>query len=150
MTKVSLVCSSGGHFFELYSLDAFWKEMDRFWVTFPGADTKSLLRGEKIYWGYCPTNRNIKNFIRNLFLAFNILRSERPDIVVSTGAGLGVPFIYVAKLMRIKTIYIDSITFTERISLTGKLVYFVADRFLVQWPELTRKYKKAEFRGTVL
>ncbi len=148
--KLCLVCSSGGHFIELYSLEAFWKDREHFWVTFPGADTEVLLKNEKKYWGYHPTNRNILNFIRNLLLAIIILKKERPDVLVSTGAGIGAPFIYVAKFMGIKTIYIESLTFTDKLSLTGKLVYFAADHFLVQWKALADRHGKAKFEGNIL
>lgn len=150
MSKLCLVCSSGGHLIEMHSLEAFWKDKDRFWVTFSGPDAESILRGERVHYGYHPTNRNIKNLFKNFLLALRILKLEKPDIVVSTGAGIGVPFIYAAKLMRIRTIYIESLTFIERMSLTGRLVYLIADHFLVQWPELARKYERAEYKGTVL
>lgn len=147
--KLCLVCSSGGHFFELYCLKQFWSQYEHFWVTFSKQDTCYLLQEEKVYWAYQPTNRNIKNFFRNLLLAWRILRREKPDAVISTGAGVGVPFLYLASFFRKKTIYIESITFVNTLSLSGKLVYPIVHHFLVQWPELTQKNKKAEFKGQV-
>ena len=64
--KLCLVCSSGGHFLELCFLKELWQEYDRFWITFPHRDTQSVLKNEKKYWAYCPTNRNLKNFVKNL------------------------------------------------------------------------------------
>lgn len=148
--KICLVCSSGGHFFELYSLATFWERHDHFWVTFPSADTNCLLKNEKRYDAFYPTTRNIINFVKNIFLAAKILSSEKPDMILSTGAGVGVPFIFIGRALNIKIIYIESLTFIDRLSLTGKLVYLFADHFLVQWPELTKKYKKAVFAGTVI
>ncbi|KPJ65845.1 MAG: hypothetical protein AMJ43_09865 [Coxiella sp. DG_40] len=148
--KICLVCSSGGHFFTLRSLQELWNRYDRFWVTFPAADTKFFLRTEKAYWAYYPTNRNIKNFIKNLFLAFKILQEQKPDVIISTGAGVAVPFMYMGKILRIKTIYIESLTRIETFSLSGKLAYPVVDCMLVQWPELASKYKRAIYRGQVI
>ncbi len=148
--KLCLVCSSGGHFFQLYSLKDFWQDHDRFWVTFLERDVNPLLLREKAYNAYHPTNRNILNFVRNTVLGFKILKKERPDYVISTGAGVGVPFIYTARILGIKTIYIETLTRVKTLSLTGRLLYPVVDHFIVQWPELAQKYKKAVFSGRVL
>jgi len=148
--KLCLVCSSGGHFLQLHSLKELWREYERFWVTFPHKDTQFLLQNEKKYWANYPTNRNIKNLIKNIFLAWKILiKKEKPDIVISTGAGVSVPFIYIARLVGIKTVYIESLARINNLSLSGKLVYPLAHYFLVQWPELAKKYQKAKFVGQV-
>jgi len=148
--KLCLVCSSGGHFLELCFLKELWQEYDRFWITFPHRDTQSVLKNEKKYWAYCPTNRNLKNFVKNLFLAYKLLRKEKPDVIISTGAGVAVPFILLGKLLKIKTIYLESITRINQVSLSGRLIYPFADKFLVQWPELVKKYIKAEYHGQVI
>ncbi|HAJ57602.1 MAG TPA: UDP-N-acetylglucosamine--LPS N-acetylglucosamine transferase [Candidatus Omnitrophica bacterium] len=148
--KLCLVCSSGGHFLQLYALKEFWQDHDRFWVTFLGRDVLPLLPQEKSYDAYHPTNRNIVNLVRNLFLAFRVLKKEKPDCIISTGAGVGVPFIYAGKILGIKTVYIETLTRVNTLSLTGRLVYYVVDHFIAQWPELAKKYKKAVFGGRVL
>ncbi len=148
--KLCLVCSSGGHLFELNSLEDFWKKHERFWVTFPSSDVEYILQKEKVYFAYHPTNRNIFNLFRNFILAVKILNKERPNVVITSGAGVGVPFIYIAKMLSIKTIYIESLTRIKDISLSGKLVYSVTDYFLVQWPDLAKKYRKAIYIATNL
>jgi UDP-N-acetylglucosamine:LPS N-acetylglucosamine transferase len=145
--KLALVCSSGGHFLQLYLLKELWKDYERIWVTFPGNDTEYFLSGEKVCWGYFPTNRNPINFFKNLILALQILSKERPDAVLSTGAGISVPFIFIAKIFRIKTIYIESLTRIDELSLSARLVYGVADHMFVRWPELAARYKKTEYKG---
>ncbi len=148
--KICLVCSSGGHFLQLHSLRDFWERQERFWVTFRGRDTESFLQGEQVYWAHEPTNRNVKNLIRNMLLAVRLLSRERPRSVVTTGAGVAVPFIYVARTLRIRTVYIESLTRVDNLSLSGKLVYPVVDHLLVQWPELAARYGKALYKGQVL
>lgn len=148
--KICLVCSSGGHFRQLYCLKEFWKRHTRLWVTFKKPDTQTLLSQDDHYWAYSPTNRNIKNLFRNAFLAFKILKREKPDLILTTGAGIAVPFVYTAKLFGIKTVYVESLTRVDDLSLTGKLIYPVVDHLLVQWPELAGKFKKASFKGQVL
>ena len=148
--KIALICSSGGHFLQLYSLKDFWSKYDHFWVTFDAVDTSVLLADEKKVFAYHPTNRNLPNLIKNLFLAIRILRKEKPSLVISTGAGVAVPFMYVSKFLGIRTAYIESITRVADISMSGKFVYFIVDDFLVQWPELATKYRKAKYLGQVI
>jgi len=148
--KLCLVCSSGGHFLQLYSLKELWGDYERFWVSFAHSDTRCLIENEKKYWAHHPTNRNIKNLVKNLLLAYKILRKEKPDAIISTGAGVAVPFIYWGRLLGIKTIYIESLARVESLSLSGKLVYPVTQYLLVQWPQLAAKYKKAVYKGQVI
>lgn len=148
--KVALVCSSGGHLYEMLQLRSFWSRCDATWVTFPTADAQSLLAGERVSWAAYPTNRNLPNLARNLWRAVSFLWRERPDAVVSTGAGVAVPFLVVAKFLGIRTVYVESIARIEELSLSGRLVKPFADEFLVQWPQLVRASKRAVFRGQVL
>ena len=95
--KVCLVGSSGGHLTHLYMLKPFWENKKRFWVTFDKEDAKSVLVGEKMYPCYYPTNRNIKNLIKNTVLAWKVLKKEKPDLIISSGAAVAVPFFYLGK-----------------------------------------------------
>lgn len=90
--KVCLVGSSGGHLTHLYLLRKFWEKEDRFWVTFQKEDAVSILKEEQMYPCYYPTNRNLKNLLKNTFLAIKILKKERPDLIISSGAAIAVPF----------------------------------------------------------
>ena len=135
---------------QLVSLRDAWDRHDRLWVTFPKVDAKTLLKDERVIWAYHPTNRNVKNLIKNLWLAWRVLRFERPDVVISSGAGVGVPFLWVGRILVARTVYIGSMTFIHRLSLSGRLVYPVVDRFFVQWPDLVAAYPKAVYGGRVL
>ncbi|MGM9901424.1 PssD/Cps14F family polysaccharide biosynthesis glycosyltransferase [Latilactobacillus sakei] len=141
--KACMVGSSGGHLTHLVLLKQFWENEDRFWVTFDKEDARSALNREKVYHCYFPTNRNIKNLIRNTFLAIKILRKERPDVIISSGAAVAVPFFYIGKLMGIKTVYIEVFDRIDKSTMTGKLVYPVTDLFIVQWEEMKKVYPKA-------
>lgn len=148
--KLCLVASSGGHLMELLFLREAWEPHERFWVTFPTGDAKTLLEKEKTVWAHHPTNRNVINLARNAWLAWRLLRRERPDVIVSTGAGVAVPFIWAGCLLRIPTVFIESLTFTVRRSLSGRLVYPWVQHYYVQWPDLARKHAKAVYRGAIL
>ena len=147
---ICLVSSPGGHFMQLYSLGDVWRTERRLWVTLPAADTQVLLKDESVCLACGPTNRNIPNLLRNLRLAFSVLRKERPKAVISTGAGVSVPFVWAARLLGIRTVFIEDLTRVSRLSLSGKLVYRIADVFLVQWPELAARYRRAQYRGRFL
>ncbi|QZO08499.1 PssD/Cps14F family polysaccharide biosynthesis glycosyltransferase [Enterococcus raffinosus] len=141
--KVCLVGSSGGHLTHLYLLKPFWQNEERFWVTFEKEDAISVLKNEKMYPCYYPTNRNLKNLIKNTFLAVKILRKEKPDLIISSGAAVAVPFFYLGKLFGSKTAYIEVFDRIDKPTLTGRLVYPVTDKFIVQWEEMKKVYPKA-------
>lgn len=145
-----LICSSGGHLYQLFNLHEYWSKYQRSWITFESEDVRSLLADEQVITAFHPTTRNIKNFFRNLWLAARVLREIKPRIIVSTGAGIAVPFFYMAKLYGIRTVYVESITRLEGLSLTGRLVYPIASHFIVQSPELASKLPRAEYKGWIL
>ena len=131
--KICLVGSSGGHLTHLYMLKPLWKDMDRFWVTFDKEDSRSLLEGEKVYSVYYPSNRSLKALIINTWRALKILPKEKPELIVSTGAASAVPFFWIGKILGAKTIYIEVFDRIDKPTITGKLVYPVTDKFIVQW-----------------
>lgn len=147
--KICLVGSSGGHLTHLYMLKPFWENKERFWVTFDKEDANSLLEGEKVHHCFFPTNRNIKNLVRNTFLAIKVLAQEKPDVIISTGAAVAVPFFYIGKLKGAKLIYIEVFDRINTSTITGKLVYPIADRFIVQWEEMKEIYPKAINLGSI-
>ena len=147
--KICLVGSSGGHLTHLYMLKPFWKDKNRFWVTFDKEDARSLLKDEKMYPCYFPTNRNIKNLIRNTFLAITVLKKEKPDLIISSGAAVAVPFFYLGKMMGAKLIYIEVFDRIDKPTMTGKMVYPIVDKFIVQWEEMKKVYPKAVNFGSI-
>lgn len=147
--KVCLVGSSGGHLTHLYMLKPFWENKERFWVTFDKDDAKSLLAGEKMYPCYYPTNRNIWNLIRNTALAVKILRKEKPDLIISSGAAVAVPFFWFGKLFGAKLVYIEVFDRINKPTVTGKLVYPITDKFIVEWEEMKKVYPKAINLGSI-
>lgn len=147
--KMCLVGSSGGHLTHLYMLKPIWEKNDRFWVTFDKEDAKSLLENEIMYPCYFPTNRNLINLIRNTAVAWRVLRKERPDLIISSGAAIAVPFFYLGKLFGAKLVYIEVFDRIDKPTLTGRLVYPITDRFIVQWEEQRKIYKKGINLGSI-
>ncbi|QHU98895.1 PssD/Cps14F family polysaccharide biosynthesis glycosyltransferase [Synechocystis sp. CACIAM 05] len=142
--KLLLISSSGGHFNALCQLASFWQNYDRQWVTFPTATTRNYLAQEKVHWAFGPTNRNFPNLCRNLGLAARIIHQEQPDMVITTGAGVAVPFLLFAKLLGIKTVFIESFTRVNDLSLSAKLILPCIDVLYVQWEQLQQRYPQAK------
>ncbi|CUU50740.1 PssD/Cps14F family polysaccharide biosynthesis glycosyltransferase [Clostridium beijerinckii] len=142
--KVCFITSSGGHLTHLIQLKEWWKDKERFWVTFEKEDSKSILKDEKKYWCYFPTNRNIKNLIKNMFLSIKILLKEKPDLIVSTGAAPAIPFFYIGKLFGAKVVYIEVYDRIEKPTITGKVVYPISDLFILQWEEQKKFYPRGQ------
>ena len=133
----------------LYMLKPFWKNKERFWVTFDKEDARSLLEGEKVYPCYYPTNRSIKALIINTFIAIKVLIKERPNLIISSGAAVAVPFFYLGKLFGAKLIYIEVFDRIDKPTMTGKMVYPIVDKFIVQWDEQKEVYPKAVNFGSI-
>ena len=90
--------------------------------------------------------------IMTLIKAVKILLKEKPDVIISTGGGeIAVPFCYIGKVLGAKVIFIETLTRLTTPSGGGKLVYPIADLFLVQWESLLNRYgKKAKYWGKVI
>lgn len=150
--KICFIASSGGHWEELMCLREIAAENDCFFVTEKGGQAEEFGNKYPIYV-LEKIDRKEKHFLKNFFRLFRnskkILREEEPDVVITTGALLAYPFCVRAKFMKKKVIYIESFARINELSLTGKLVYRLADDFVVQWPSLKEKYKKAKYFGGI-
>jgi UDP-N-acetylglucosamine:LPS N-acetylglucosamine transferase len=144
--KVLLACSSGGHFATMRGLKPFWCLHERVWVTDRKKDTESL-RDEKTYWLPYQAPRDIVALLQNLPATLRILWVEKPDVVVLTGASIAINFAFAARLLGARVIYVESISRFKDLSLSGRIVYPIANEFYVQWPQLCQRYAKAVFRG---
>ena len=148
--KIAIVGSSGGHLTHMMLLKDMWKDHERFFVTFDKPDSNSQLKDEKVYHCHYPTNRNFKNLIKNTFLAWKILRKEKPDMIISSGAAVAMPFFFLGKLFfRKKCVYVEVFDRIDKSTLSGKFCYYFSDKFFVQWEEQLKVYKKAIYLGSI-
>jgi beta-1,4-N-acetylglucosaminyltransferase len=147
---VLLVCSSGGHLTQLYNLRPWWERFRRVWVTFDKEDARSILRDETIVAAHHPTTRNIPNLLRNSVLAWRVLRRHRPDVIVSTGAGVALPFFVLGRILGAKTIYIEVFDRIDAPSLTARLCYPLSSLFALQWEEQARFFPRGIVVGALL
>ena len=134
----------------MLSLEPSWRDLETTWVTLPGADVDHLLEGRDVVLGCGPTNRSLKNLIRNFRIAWRTVRDYQPHVILSTGAALAVPFFIVGRLHGKRCVYVESFTRINGLSISGRMVYPLAHAFFVQWPSLTKRFRKAVHVGSVV
>lgn len=149
--KIAFVASSGGHLEEIERLKRVEKAYDSFLITEKGPFSESDFCEKKYY--VPQMNRKQINFLPKFILlfirAFSILKTEKPDFIITTGALIAYPFCVLAKMMEIKVIYVESFARVKRPSLTGRLLYNFADLFIVQWDNMLRLYPKSVLGGGI-
>ncbi len=144
--KICLVCSHGGHLTEILQLSKAFEGHEKFFITYDTVRTRDLDNRYLIQ----NIGRNPIRFLAIIPGIIHILRKEKPDIILSTGAEIAIPVFIIAKIFRIRTIFIESLCRIMQPSHTGRIVYPLSDIFLVQWESLLTKYgHKARFRGAV-
>jgi UDP-N-acetylglucosamine:LPS N-acetylglucosamine transferase len=151
---VLLVCSTGGHLVQLVALREVWEAVPHAWVTFDKSDARTLLHDETVVYAFGPTNRTFgivafRNTVRNILLAWRVIGRLRPCVVLTTGAGVAVPFAWVGRLRQARVVYVESFTRIDRPSLSCKLIAPIADRIYGQWPEFATSVRKARYAGSV-
>mmetsp|Transcript_36823 Transcript_36823/g.37477 ORF Transcript_36823/g.37477 Transcript_36823/m.37477 type:complete len:186 (-) Transcript_36823:143-700(-) len=122
-------------------------------LTFPSIQYIRIHRSREVKQSWLSS---IWTILLSIIECFWIFHSLRPDLIICNGPGTCVPLCYVATLFRIlhihstKIIFVESFCRVKSLSLTGKLLYPIADRFVVQWPELlSDRYVRAEYIGKV-
>lgn len=146
--KVAMVSSHGGHLTELRMLAPAFDDENLFYVTYQNERTRQLdLDVELVEHIGTDPIAMIKAFGRIL----RIFRQEKPDLVLSTGSEIALPAFLAGKFFGATTIFVESWCRVTTRSMTGRLVYPIADHFFVQWPHLLDEYGgKAEFQGAVV
>jgi len=145
---VCLACSAGGHLKELMQIREVVEGHNVFFLTFMREDSKEL--GGRVYFVSDPKRDPVK-LLKNVLQSARVMIKERPDVVMTTGAGVAVPACYLGKLLGARVIYIESLTRIDKSSLSGRVIYPISDLFFVQWKSLLPEYgKKAQYGGTVI
>lgn len=152
--KVLFISSTGGHLDELLQLKTLFKKYDSYIIT---EKTKSTvqLKGKYSKVNYLVYGTKDHLFIYIFKVIYNIIKSFilfikiRPKVIVTTGTHTAVPMCYIGKLFFKKIIYIETIANSKTKTLSGKLVYPIADTFIVQWESMLELYPKAIYGGWI-
>jgi UDP-N-acetylglucosamine:LPS N-acetylglucosamine transferase len=148
--KVCLAASAGGHLTQLYRVVPACFGHDYFIVTTKeGAQDPSRSSARVYYVGWA--NRNHPYLLLKVFLrCLRLILSERPDVLISTGAAVGCVLAIQMKALGKRVIWVDTISHTEYLTLSGRIVRYFSDEFLVQWPDLVEKYPGTKYVGSIL
>jgi UDP-N-acetylglucosamine:LPS N-acetylglucosamine transferase len=148
--KVCLVASAGGHLTQLRKLANAWTGYSSFWITSTEV-VRNSLKGEGTVYVVGECNRQHLGRVFMVFIrCLRAIRKEKPAVVISTGAAPGCIAAILGKLRGARVVWLDSITNVKHLSLSGRMVRPFADLFLVQWPELTTKYRRVVYVGEVI
>ncbi len=154
-SRVLFISSTGGHLSEMMNLKDMFKKYDYYIVT---EKTKSnlylknkylnrvffLVYGTKHHMISYPF-KGLYNCFKSLYLYFKI----HPDYIITTGAHTAGPMCLIGKLFGSRIIFIESFANVDTKTITGRLIYPVADLFIVQWKGMLKVYPKAHYNGFI-
>lgn len=149
--KICFIASSGGHLEQIMMLKPLMKKYESFVVT---ERTDYSVSDKEIPFYYLKqVNRKelscIFFMLINFFKSMSIFLREKPDMVISTGALSTIPMCLISKLLRKKVIFIESFAKINSPTITGKLMYKIADQFYVQWESMKDVYPNAIYKGGI-
>ena len=152
--KVLFISSTGGHLNELLQLKSLFSKYDSYLVTEKTKSTEGLKKKyNNVYYLIYGTKQHlfsyIFNFIGNIFKSFYLYFKIRPKVIVTTGTHTAVPMCYIGKLFRSKIIFIETFANRKSKTVAGKMIYPIADEFIVQWESMLDLYPKAKFGGWI-
>lgn len=153
--KVMFISSTGGHFNEMSQLFSMFKKYDYYIVTEKTSDKMYLKEKYKKKVSYLVYGTKDHMLVYPFKLFYNCIKSIfiflkfRPDVVITTGAHTAGPMCCIAKLFRKKVIFIESMANITTKTITGRLVYKIADMFIVQWESMKELYPNATYGGWI-
>lgn len=156
--KVLAVASGGGHWVQLLRVRPAWSECDVAYATTDAGYRSDVCDpgGSPVrFYTFPDANRDEKfRLLAQSIRVMMIVLTERPDVVISTGASAGYFALRVGRLLGSRTVWLDSIANVDDISLAGQKVASFADLWLTQWPELAQRAgpggRRPSFFGAVL
>jgi len=152
--RVLFISSTGGHLSELLQLKPLIEEYDSYIITEKTKSNLSLKnKFNHVFYLVYGTKKNLFTYF--FIFGFNILKSFyyfikiRPRVVVTTGTHTAVPMCYIAKLFGSKVIFIETFANSKTKTVAGRIVYPIADTFIVQWESMLELYPKAVLGGWI-
>ncbi|WP_397417117.1 beta-1,4-glucuronosyltransferase WelK [Phenylobacterium sp.] len=151
--KLCLAASGGGHVRQLLDLEPVWSRHDRFFITEETALGESLAKDHRTFflphfaWGQAKLGaplRMLRGAIQSFFASLRIMRRERPDVVISTGAGAVIFPVLLGRLMGAHVVVIESFARFDHPSLFGRLAAPLAHDLIIQSEKLRGAYPRAQ------
>ncbi len=153
--KVLFISSTGGHLSELMQLKQLFKKYNYYIITEKDKVNENLqeIYKDKVYFLPYGTRAKLLTYIfKYLFLCFKTIYlyfKIRPEVIITTGTHTAGPMCIIGKIFRSKIIYIETFANTNKKTATGRLIYPIADLFIVQWEEMLKIYPKAKYGGAI-
>lgn len=152
--RVLFISSTGGHLNELLQLKDLFKKYDSYLITERTKSNLSLKSDSKnVYFLIYGTKDHkftyIFKFLINCLKSLYLFAKIRPKVIVTTGTHTAVPMCYIGKLFGSKIIYIETFANSKTKTLAGKMVYPIANTFIVQWKSMLELYPKAIYGGWI-
>jgi len=149
--RLLAIASFGGHWVQLMRLKKSFVDFDVHYVS-TAEDQPSELKGSDNYHlvDDVSADSGFAQIFKSIYKAFILLYKMRPAVVVSTGALPGLIFLVISKILfRSKTVWVDSIANSEKISFSGRVARYFSDIYLTQWEHLAGD-GKLKFIGRVI
>ena len=151
--KVLFISSTGGHLNELLQLKSLFSNYDYLLVTEKDKSTISLKDKYNVKYLVYGTRKNLFSyffkFIFNFIKSFIIFIKFKPDVIITTGAHTCVATIFIAKLFKKKSIYIETMANRKTKTMTGKIVEKWVTYFVVQWEDMKNLYEDSVYGGLI-
>lgn len=151
--KVLFISSTGGHLNELLQLKSLFSNYDYLLVTEKDRSTISLKDKYNVKYLVYGTRKNLFSyffkFIFNFIKSFIIFIKFKPDVVITTGVHTCVPMLFIAKLFKKKSIYIETMANRKTKTMTGKIVEKWVTYFVVQWEDMKNLYEDSVYGGLI-
>ena len=146
--RVLAVASGGGHWVQLERLRPAFRGFDVAYVSM-FESYRQMVKGHSYYVIPDASRFDITGFIPVFWRAAKIVIRERPAAIVTTGSAPMLAFLMLGRLIGAKTLWIDSIANSERLSSSGRLARKLAHQVVSQWPTVAAT-EGVECWGSVL
>lgn len=148
--KICLTSSAGGHLHELLLAIKDVDTENSYWVMYDSPHVRKFCEDKRHYFVMNTSPTNKLTWVVNAVKSLMVLMWERPDVIISTGAGVSFPTMWLGKkLFGCKVIYIASAADVDQPARTPYRAYGIADLFLVQWPEMMDIFPNAKLIGVL-
>ncbi len=150
--KICFISSSGGHLEQINQLNLIKEHYDYFYITNKTISTEKIKDKKYLVKDLYRGKNRIKKIFGLIFMFIEqliIFLKEKPDVIITTGAGVVVPTCIIAKIFKRRIIYIESFARMYTANKTGKVIYKFSDLFIVQWESLLKIYPKAVYGGGI-
>lgn len=155
MKKVIFISSTGGHLTELLQMKPLFDEVQSVVIT-EKTKSNALLHRElncPVYYLVYGTKQHLFAYVFKF--AWNWMKSlwlyvlVKPDVVITTGTHTAVPMCFIAHFFKKKVIWIETFANSQSATKAGKMIYPIADTFIVQWETMLQHYPKAIVGGWI-